>query len=464
MDAGLPMLREKHTRFTHGGHTVRNGSQQAAALVAGTLLLAACGGGSGGAGSTPTIPARSTQSGVMVSIPIHGLTPTAMAFQSGTTGPWTPVAPSGGSVTFTLAAGQTSYSVAAMCPMNRTPIRAGAAEVIIQATTSDAPTVFCNGPVPGTVNATVLVDASAFPNTGYVGVKQYVNSYPSGGLGFSAAAGGDAIGSPLWVAAPSDLVLTVFNGGSLSAARIVRNVTLTPNETLTLPPLSPTNDAVTTASVQAAPGSTLTYLFWATAEGDLVSVGSSFKNSTPAMPVIPTASAQAGDYYELAAVAQVGLQFEAKMVSGATPSSLSFAPLPTTPFTVPAPTPSDLPSANLGYNGFTISGTHYYSLVLSYASTAAPVANGAPLVTIVASQGYLGTSTTVTMPDLSSIPGMLPAPKSQSVNVIGNDYIATGAAPWDNMETGNAYCYAPLPVSTQFQIVQSQGNLNFTAP
>ena len=440
-------------------------SVYAAAFVA--VFLSACGGGGGGgAFVSPASQPSAAPAGQLVSVAIHGPTPTVIAYQTGKSGKWTPISASGGNVSFTLPVGTTAYSVAAMCPPNNppgSPYRIGPAQIVIEATTSDATTIACRGTVAGSVNATMIVETQGFPNTAQFNASQLTSF--GGRPGFSTAAGGDAVGSPLWQPGSYDFYLAIFNNSSLIAARILRNVTLTPNATMTLQPMSATTDAVTTTPLAfSALSGGFVGLAWVTAEGQQVQVGSAFGATTLAMPVIPAGSAQSGDYYEAWLTGSAAGQFVAGEATVSTPSSLS-VPYPSTAFTIPTVTPADLPSADLAYNGFTVNGTRYYSLVLSYTSPVVAVPAGAPLETIIASQSYLGTSTVASTPDLSSVAGMLPAPASgTSVNVIGEDYIASGTMQWDNMATGNSFFAAPLPLNTQFQTAQSQGNIFFNAP
>lgn len=443
-------------------------------------LLAACGGGAGGGigGGTTTLPVAPTPTpgatappmGPLVTIPIHGLAPLVMAYQSGTSGAWTKLTVTGNAASFNLAVGATAYSVAAYCPPNnnvgQTVRSSGPAEIIIQATTADAPTMFCHPPSGGygTVPATVFVSATSFPNTDHFTAAQVSNAIPGFfSPGFGGAAGVDEFGSPLWNAAPSDLIVDVTNStGTMIAGRIVRNVTLTPNQTMTLNPVMSSTDAVTTTPITLPSGATGSNLFWQPAEGGNFYLGGG--GLTPSLPLIPNAAA--GDSYEIATYGSGGQQtFEG--VGTASPASATLPAFCAMPFTITGPVSQpDLFSANVAYTGFTVSGTKYYS-ISPYWTTSSPwqsVVAGAPLVTIVASQSYLGTGTTITLPDLSSVPGFLPPPTGgTSTSIIAQDYVASGPFAWDNMTTGNSFFYAPLAAGSTFQEVQSN-YITFNAP
>lgn len=427
--------------------------------------LAACGGGGGGGSFVgPTSPPASIGiTGQSVSIPIHGVTPATIAYQTGTSGKWTAVTPSGSSVSFTLPTGVTSYSLAFDCPMNNfsgQTYRSGPAEVVIEATTADSPATYC---VPGaagpsaTVNATVFVETSSFPNTDTYSVSQRI---PASNLssGFGGTAGADGVGSPLWYSGQSDLLAEVYNPTTFTpvAARIVRNVTFTPNETVTLDPMSLTGDAITT---QPANTGGQWGIAWVTAEGEMWTFYGG--NKPPNVPVIPAASVQPGDYYEIWSFGTGG-QFAA--ATGSSPSSINAMPYTSTLTYTSAQNTGDLASMNIPFNGFTVSGTKYYELTESWSTPKAPVPAGAPLLNVLASQNYLGTSTSVSVPDLSSVPGMLPNPTGGTpVAVLGVDYVASGPIPWDDLETSNAYLTKQLPLNTQFQAIQSN-YFNFNAP
>ena len=183
----------------------------------------------------------------------------------------------------------------------------------------------------------------------------------------------------------------------------------------------------------------------------------------PIVPVIP--SAVSGDSYLVVGTGSIGGYFVANGVAASTPAAITLPAYPTSPFVLTSTT-ADLFSANCAYTGFTISGTKYYTME-PYWATSAPqqmVPAGAPLVTQVASQSYLGTGTTITLPDLSSVPGFLPAPTGgTAVGLIAQDIVATGPFSWDNMDIGNTIGNAPLAPGVQFQQVSST-YITFNAP
>jgi hypothetical protein len=444
-------------------------------IVAGLLVEAACGGGGGSTVPAANPSSSAAPSGPTVTLPIHFMTPTTVVYQAGTSGKWTAVTPSGGNVTFTLPVGTTAYSVAFVCPFNGagTPaLRSGPAEVVIEATTADSPTIFCvqGGQTRdiGTVNATLFVEAIGFfPTTNFqLDVNQLTPGYV-GGPGFSGAVGGDVAGSPLWFSGSSDVSAIVYNTSAspyvATAGELARNVSFTDNGTVTLDPINPTTSTLSTSTVTLPAGTQNANAYWMPAEGGEIQVTSAYSSPTTlTVPQIPSASA--GDYYLVQTTDALGGGFAlAQQTSSSIPSSA--LSLPTTALTYTSASNSgDLPTVNQAYGGWTISGTKYYLMDLSWAETTQAVAAGAPLVNVIASQSYLGSSTTLTLPNLSAVTGMFPNPTGGvSVAVISTNYIASGAVPWENMETGNSYGWYPLPNNVQFQAVMSN-YFNYTAP
>lgn len=446
------------------------------ALIILALSLTACGGGGGGGSSTPSLPVVTTPTptpgpvGAMVSIPVHGIAPSLIAYQAGTSGPWTTVALSGATLSFTLPIGTTAYSVAALCPFNGSgTLRGGGpAQIVIQATTADSPTLWCSpGSLPtasaATINATAFVQANAFPNTDNVSVTQAVPGSLFGS-GFTAAGGTDAFGSPLWASGPSDVAIRVFTNATPQitvATRLIRGVSFTPNGTMTFSPLSSITDKATIANVPLQAGSTSGLFFWVPAEGGAINVG--FANSsTASLPLIPNATP--GDYYYGHSFVLAGGNGVFTQVTTSNGAGFTFPAAPTVGLTITGTQLGDLCSINAPYSGFTVSGKQFYTADLSWPETTQPVANGAPVEHVVASASYLGSSTTVTVPDLSSVAGMMPKPSGGvTVYALGADWAFNGTPVWDNMEGGNILLATMLPNNTQAQSAQSN-YFTYTAP
>lgn len=455
-------------------------------IVALSLVAVACGGSGGGGGGGGTIPATTPTptptgattpgtTGAAVSLPIHFMTPTTVVYQAGTSGSWTAVTPSGGKVSFTLPVGTTAYSVAYVCPFNGYPgddgasnpeTRFGPAEVVIEATVGDSPSIYCEQNnltrTVGTVNATAFVETEGFfPTTNFSVSVTQATAGNVGGPGFSGAVGGDVAGSPLWFSGPSDVAAIVYNT-SLSpqvatAGELTRNVSFTSNGTVTLDPIEPQTSTLTTAAVTLPAGAQTAFGYWMPAEGGALQASNAFSNPTTlSVPQIPSASA--GDYYMVSVSGEVaGTTFSLEQqTSSSVPSSALTLPSSAFNYTSATNNGGDLPTVNQAYSGFTISGTKYYLMDLSWAQTTQPVPAGAPLVNVIASQSYLGSSTTLTMPNLSSVTGMFPNPSGGvSVGVISSNFIASGALPWENMELGNSFFNYPVPNNVQWQTVQS---------
>ena len=142
---------------------------------------------------------------------------------------------------------------------------------------------------------------------------------------------------------------------------------------------------------------------------------------------MPAGFLQSGDFYfvDAESVAETTTQGveAAKTFTTAGPVSLA---LPA-PWTYAGPVPAALPTFSVAYSGF--SGTVYNDLSLSW-----PLGGtNQSFYMLTASSSYLGGSTSVTFPDLGSLPGFVPPAASGSdvswvADIIEGPYPATDPA------------------------------------
>ncbi len=334
------------------------------------LLLSACGGGA------PPLPGSIT-----LTVEDPGGSFDAAAYQVGT-GPWQSLGMSSGSTrtgTFSLN-GNTKYGVAVRC--------SGLVVHVIQATASELPNpkLFCSAPsYSGTLNVTVNIDNSLLP-AGLVCAKADLTSSSV----CASAANSVSLTLNTLPTGSRDLLVTLKDsGGAVTVAKVVKNVSVPGSTTVNLLPadqLSPISFTPPTPPMGYTSGADLIfYLNGNKNVFDLVSAPPSSYRS------VSGASSDPGHLYAYDGNASAGAGFVATyQFWSTTPPALSYpGPWNTGSLSVqPNAHPtisglsrseSDLRSYRIEYN---IPAQIYYTAVLS--------------------KGWLGTTTSYTLPDLSA--------------------------------------------------------------
>lgn len=396
--------------------------------TAALLSLAACGSGT-----------NSDTVGTTVTATFTGATmPSAIAFQAGATGTFQPLTLAGASASFSLPVGTTAYGFAYICPT----FNAGntySNETIIQATTADTTSLSLACPsLNGNLAATY--DVSAIPGAASTLLYEGYQSNQT-----FATSGVQVL--PNVPTGMTDVALVALDAsGAAVGIEILRGVNVTGSTSITFPPMT-TADALGSApaSLTNVPSAATSFDFYTTYQtaGGLSAILPVHYTNTPqtTYPTVPASQTQPGDFYLLHAAADLPTQGLRAVVSSSSATAITAAfPSPWT--TVPSPVPAAFPAFPANTSGFSVQGSIVNAAWTQFTSTA-----GAPTVYnrySFVTQAWLATSSTFTVPDLSSLPGFTPAPPSGV------------------REFWNLYSIAGSPL--QFDSLQQSQPETFTAP
>ena len=392
----------------------------------GLSLAVGCGGGSsgggtGGGGGNPTT----------VTFTVKGAAPTAVAARVGF-GAFTPETLTSGTLTLSIPSGTTSFAVAYACPPLASPLTGLVSgtitrQTVLEASTADGTSFFlgcAEVPASGqTGTLTGSVDATAIPALSYVSVQAANGDLmlgtavlgQKGDFSFSAPAGSDRVevlaystSSPGTLPPTSSVVAAksfdsqqvpgALNGGSpvvLTAA----------DET--------TPQAVTYKNVPAGFTAPALDVLFNLGGKTGFTVASGQGNSYPALPA---GAVESGDgYFLIASAYQTSVGVIG--VGGAVAAAATTATAGPMTFTFPAPwsysgpAAAALPTFDFTYAGFTgKTGVQQLATLTWLTGTSSSADENILLVE--ATANYLNGSTQVTVPDLSSLTGFLPAPAS----------------------------------------------------
>ena len=418
-------------------------------LLSSLLMVSAGCGGSGGPtpGPTPTPVPNS------IAIAFAAPTPVAVAEKIGG-GNWTVASlPATGPLVVQLPSGTTQYGVAFVC----TSVRSGTQvkqQFVIQADVKDGAAYTLQSclpdlsPPPPTGSLTGNFNATAIAGASTVEISLY---------NFSNNASFNTVTGPFNMTAligVTDVVAVAFDSShTLLAMKIVRSQTVPGAANGGNPITLAASDAVTTSmpiSIANAPAGfnppiTIHFPSYITANGGFaIGVG-----SDPFLPtgysVVPAAEAQPGDYYLLDLLAAVGNRSvtTTQRLKTAAPVTLR---LPN-PWTATPPAPARFPTFTFDYTGFT--GQPAIADVAGLSWTQGAVSFGMGVTATANSQNG---ATTLTFPDLTSIPGFFPmAPAGTTIN--------WGAATWG----GTTQFFAgPTAIPQTISNVSDQGS--YTQP
>jgi hypothetical protein len=370
------------------------------AIVLTTVFASGCGGGAmGTTGATGTTITASFSGATM---------PSAVAYQAGTTGQFQELTLSGSSVSFTLPAETSAYGFAYICP-TFAAVNAYSNESIIQATTTDTTSLSLACPsLSGSVSATFDVSAIAGATQtmlcegywadqmfGTSGV-QYIPSAPTGTF---------------------DVALVAMGGNNAALAiQIQRGVNVTSSTSIAFPPMTAADELGSApANITNVPsGATASFdTTYQTSGGLSALLPVSYTTGLPqtTYPTVPSSQSQSGDFYLIQAGAiladgQLPYGYPTALVSSNTASAVTAAlPLPLSSSIEPMA--AALPTFTAIAGDFTVTGTVVNSSWTQF-QTSSTVYNTYTYVT----QAWLGTNTTFTVPDLSTLAGFAPAPPS----------------------------------------------------
>ena len=407
-------------------------------MLLGLLALSGCGGSSsgshGGSGGAPTL----------VTFTITGSTPTAVATRTGTD-PFAAATLNSGAVTISLPSGITDFSVAFVCPLSSgssQPAQQFVFEAsLLDGTSFSTPCLEAAAPA-STGTLTGSIDASAIPVVSSSGAGPFLNVDAWGGGSVLAAADtefGSTFDFSFLAPSGSDRVeVEAYNsfqtnvggldeGISLAAARnfssqMVPGALNGGNAIILGPADETTPEAITYSNV---PSGFLTPYTTADLEinGDTRFIVDSA--ATTQYPALPASAMGSGDYYVFTSYASNA----GEIVTGVEVTQTSATAIPLN-VTFPSawfyagPTPAALPTFDLAYSGFSGTTGIYDSVILNWNLVSAEEER----LKIIATANFLNGSTSLAVPDLSTLPGFL-APPASGTSVLWEAEISHSTSP-----------------------------------
>lgn len=428
------------------------------------LIFSGCGGSSG----SSSTGGGSNNQPATVTFSVTGATPIAVQTKVGS-GNFTPATISSNTVTLSIPSGTRNFAVAWVCP----PFGASPATTqqnLLESTTDDGITYTLNCVLPlsaGTTGTlTMSIDASAFsattspvPNFVQVDVEngsniaeQFPSTLVANSYGVTAPAGSDQVnlsvhgisvsngfGNEYLIAAKSFSGVSVpgtLNNGS--------TVTFTSADAAVQQPITysnvPAGYAAPTSTVDVVPsGETSGFFLTSNATSTYPALPATIAKSTDRYVVVASALSSVGS--GSSTVYQYVAEFET--FNGEGPVTVAFP----TPWSYTGPTPASLPTMNINYTGFSGQSGVSDSGNLQWISPSD--ANAMYIYHVTASAKYLGGSTSLQFPDLSSLTGFFPGPATgTSVNWEADAYQnSAGIAP-PALTSGNELAVAALGTYT----------------
>lgn len=378
-------------------------------LMCTLAALAGCGGSnsssSGNDGSPTTVTYTFTSSAYQAA-------PVAVATQIGT-GAYALATLASGKLTITIPHGETNYSVAWICaPTGGNYSETN--EYIYQASIADGTSFsrYCFEPssAPQTGLATVQVNAAAITGGEWVEVGDELLPWSTGTLDFNATT---AVGT-------QDVPVGVYTGtesyNNYLAIRILRAQTIPGALNGGAPVVFGTGDEVApqTITYNDVPNGFSAFsplVFYQTAGG--ASILLNLSGPSGQYLAMPPGAVQTGDYYEISTGAQSAAGGESvgveKLTSTGGPQSFTFS----APWSYAGPAAAALPTFDFVYSGFSgLSDVSDY-ISIDWAQSA----TSTYFIQMTATANYLNGSTSVTIPDLSSLTGFLaPAASGTAIN------------------------------------------------
>lgn len=381
-----------------------------ASLLVISLLATGC--GSGGAQPliptpTPTPAATPSPTPVAantVAVAFAAPTPALVAEKVGG-GNWTvmPV-PSGAPLMVQLPAGTTQYAIAMLCVVARAGLQVNT-EWILESDMKDATSYtlrLCEPPSPQLTGSFAgSVDDSAIAGAATVSVNLSSSSI---GAGFNSPGGSFNVTAPIGT---TDVFATAFDAAhTILAMKAVRSQTVPGVANGGNPITLAASDAVTIQPITVAPlpaGVTsplmVPFPSYVTANGSNA-VGMNGFPVAQQYAALPAASGQPGDFYFFKLLASItnGEVFTQQLLKTAAPVTLTLpAPWVATP-----PPPAKFPTLLFDYTGF--AGQPAIADLAEIGWSQGTNANG---IIVVATGNFQNGANTITIPDLTAVPGFL---------------------------------------------------------
>lgn len=382
-------------------------------LGASAFLLAGCGGGGsitggggGGGGSNPNT----------VSINFRGTSmPQVVAAKIGS-GAFAAQTLTGSSLTLTIPSGTNDYAVAFLCPTEGTAPYTSQLEFVWEASVTDGSPLYFTCPYEPnlTLNFTGNLDGSALP-----GVQSFEifaengSSFGEGGVGGSATASFD-------MAAPTGsdrvLALAYADQGSGPVAAVNFNNQTVPgalnggNTVAFSASDETTAEPITYNNVPSGFGAPSTYAWFGMGQTTQAFVYAT--DATTQYMQLPASATETGDVYFLDANAS-GTSSQSsvntEIVSSGGLATFTFP----APWSYSGPTAAALPSFTMSYSGFSSDANVSENAWIFWGTGSGGIfSTSTDDIQIQATVNYQGGSTTLAIPDLSGVSGLMAPPAS----------------------------------------------------
>ncbi len=403
-------------------------------------LLTGCGGSSGTSLTTGGNPQT-------VAFTFIGGTPTAAAVQTGTN-TFSAATLQSNALSVSVPSGTTDYSVAYVCPVSN----GVTSEFAIQASTKDgsAFTLSCYGQNMGSASGSA--NAVAIPNAANILV--YSGNVNSGSVG--STNGTFNFNLP---AGSVDIAVVAVDGATppnVLAVKILRNQTIPGALNGGAPIVFQASDKTTFQQIAVTnvpagffnPPFMTVYYF--TANGTVFLLNNN--NSPTQSPILPAAAVVSGDFYEFisdtidTATHNSTTSMGQNIAAGSLPATVDLS-LPAS-WSYSGPTAAQFPSFTFTYPGFSGATTTAYEASIYWQPTPTTLTG----ISVTSTANFLNGSTTVTIPDLTSVAGFSPAAASGTT------------VSWQGVIAGGVTLpfASNTPTAGAFESVQNQGT--YTEP
>jgi hypothetical protein len=365
------------------------------------VLITGCG------GSSSNVPQSST-----VMVTFNGPTPSAVATRIGN-GAFTRASLTGNVLSFSLPAGATNYTVAYVCPPPSPFFTPSISESVIEASIQDGTAFTGDCPSLGlvsSVKATGTVDARAISGATQVRIlgkgallpiflgpplgvftSFSVDLFP--GTQDVAVLAEDATGRIVAIKVlPAQSVPGPLNGGT--------TILFGAADATTMQSFTTTNSPAGFLSNQSVE--------YQTANGTIFPLTFQSVNQSASYAIVPAAATQNGDVYVFGANASNSSQtlgISQQTNNGSGPVTLAYPG----PWTFAGPAPAAFPTFTFSYSGFPAGLSTVAQQASVLWSTASSTRNS---ISLLATANFQNGTTTLTIPDLTSIGGFLSPPAS----------------------------------------------------
>jgi hypothetical protein len=375
-------------------------SRWAIAFWALLAVVAGCGGNSG---------SITNPHGTSVTVAIPAVT-SSVAVQIGS-GNFMPATVQNGRLTFFVPDGTTKYAIALSCQVTSGQNTQVGFETIFEATTQDVitnspsclPSLLPNAPrglATGNVNASAVPGATNVQMSGNDDIPSTLGEV-SGPFTLALPTGANDVG-----------VVAVDGSFNVLAAKIVRSQTVPGAINGGIPIVFGPGDATTlqSLSVNSVPAGYAVSSVgakYATANGAALILKPSLPLTTQ-YAGFPASATQPGDYYLYAASADV-IGHEVSVEQSTANANLASSITLPAPWASSSPTPAALPTFTVDYTGFNGMASVTYSVFLNWGSF--------QTINVIATKNFIAGSTTMTVPNLTSLSGFPLSPPSGTLVV-----------------------------------------------